>query len=105
MNGILKIALLAIFFTGAGCAHSIHQVQVSDFSPYAPKTKGRTIKVKTEQFVILGFTGDVDYVEKALTKLLAKCPKGQIVGITTEYMTNLGFFSYTNKIFMKGLCV
>lgn len=101
----MKKLLLAAMLTLAGCAHSIHEVHTSDFNPYAPIERGEMVKASTEQFVILGFTGNTDYVNEAYAKLQRTCPQGMVTGITTQYSTSLGFFSWTNKILMQGLCI
>lgn len=97
---IFILALLSI-----GCAHSVHQVHTSDFIPYAPIEAGEMIKSKSEQMVILGFTTETNYVNSAYRNLMSKCPEGRITGITTQFSTSLGFFSWTNKVLMQGLCL
>lgn len=96
---------LAIWGLFSACAHSIHQVHTSDFTPGTPIESGEMIKASTEQFVILGFTQQTNYVDEAYQKLMAACPGGAVTGITTQLSTSLGFFSWTNKTLMQGLCV
>lgn len=98
-------SLIAASFVLSGCMHSVHQVYVSDFDPYAKFEDGKIIKAKSEQFVILGFVTDSEYVDKAYKELQSKCKDGRVQGITTQYSTSLGFFSWTNKILMQGLCI
>jgi hypothetical protein len=100
----LVFALLAAASLGA-CTHSIHLVHVSDFDPYDPKSGGKMVEGRAEQFVILWFEDDTNYVDRALDQLMKSCPRGRIQGITTQYSTSHGFFSWTNKILMRGLCV
>lgn len=99
---IMLLALLVGQITA--CTHSIHQYHVSDFSP-VNKKKGKVVRASTEQFVILGFVTQTDYVEKTYNKLQGRCRKGDLKGITTEWMTHHGFFSWTNEVIMTGLCV
>lgn len=101
----MKIPILILAFALSGCAHSIHQVHTSDFSPGAPIQSGDMVKGQSEQFVILGFTSETEYVNRAYQNLMNACPNGTITGITTQYWTSLGFFSWTNKILMQGLCL
>jgi hypothetical protein len=89
----------------AGCAHSVHEVYISDFGNYPAYAHGEMISASTEQSVIMGFVQDTDYVDVAKRSLIAQCPSGEITGISTQYSTSLGFFSWTNKILMQGLCV
>lgn len=96
------LALLALGLNA--CAYSIHEVQVSDFRPYQRLETGAVVKGYAEQFVILGFTTQTDYVNDARTDLIKKCPGGDISGITTQISTSLGFFSWTNKALLQGLC-
>ena len=101
----MKYLFLLGALVSAGCAHSIHEVHVSDFNPGKALTEGQRVNASSEQFVVLGFTGNTDYVDQAYKTLMNQCPAGQITGITTRYSTSLGFFSWTNKILMQGLCL
>ena len=99
----------ALLFVGltflSGCAYSIHQVHTSDFVPYAKIEQGEMVKGRGEQFVVLGITGETDYVDKAYAELMKNCPHGAVTGITTQLSTKLNFFSWTNVALMQGLCV
>jgi hypothetical protein len=102
----MKLFCFAILLLlSVGCAHSIHEVHTSDFLPSSDMSHGQMIKATSEQFVILGFTGNTDYVNEAYDKLKSACPTGSITGITTQLSTSLGFFSWTNKVLMQGLCI
>ena len=106
MNRDFRIFLLAILsFSFVGCAYSIHEVHVSGFRPYAPIEAGRMVKAEASQFVILGFVSDTNYVDQARQNLMNKCPNGFISGISTRISTDLGFFSWTNRAVMQGLCL
>lgn len=97
---------LLLFLVFSGCTHSLHVAHVSDFSPtYQEYKNGKLVKARTEQFVFMGFVTQTDYVNEAYNKLQAACPSGQIQGITTQYSTDHGFFSWTNVIDMQGLCI
>lgn len=96
--------LLAGLLLLSGCAHSVHSVYISDFGGYQKLEHGEVVKASAEQFAVMGFVYDTNYVETARTKLIAQCPQGDISGISTQYSTSLGFFSWTNKILMQGLC-
>jgi hypothetical protein len=85
------------------CAHSVHLVQANDFDNNN-KINSKTIEAQSEQFVFLWFVTQTDYVEQALNKLKRKCLSGEVQGITTRYSTSLGFFSWSNKILLKGIC-
>lgn len=104
MRRILRVAALMLPSLLTACAYSVHNVHVSGYEPYRPESAGKVVSAHTEQFVILGFKGDTDYVDRAYEDLQSKCPRGEIVGIVTEYQTALGFFSWTHHIYMKGLC-
>ena len=93
----------ALFF--AGCAHSVHQVHTSDFLPAASIQSGRIVKGSAEQFVILGITSETNYVNQAVQKIMNECPNGRITALTTQISTSLGFFSWTNKALIQGLCL
>lgn len=99
----LFYSALTMFLCSA-CTYSIHLVHTSDYSPYTPKESVRLVKAQTEQFVILGITDNTDYVDRAYEKLMDQCQSGRIHGITTQFSTMHGFFSWTNKILMQGWC-
>lgn len=96
-----KLLLVALLYALSACAHSVHLVHSSDWDKSAGKTK--IVEAQSEQFVIFGFVRQTDYVNHARKKLLSQC-KGPISAVTTEYRTSLGFFSWHNKIIMRGLC-
>lgn len=100
-----KLLLAAALLAPAACTHSIHLVHVSDFDPGVAKDRGKWITAKTEQFVIMGFKFDTEYVDRAYRMLQEDCRGGKVQGITTQFSTSHGFFSWTNKILMQGLCV
>lgn len=95
-----KFAFIAMCGIISSCAHSIHQVHTSDF---VKSSNGKVIQAKAEQFVILGFTKQTDYVDQAYASLLKQCP-GSISGITTQISTSLSFLSWTNKALIQGIC-
>lgn len=98
------VAALSLLSLGA-CAHSIHLVHTSDFIPGTPVESGTMVKGYAEQFVVLGFVQDTNYVDTAYQRIQAECPNGVVTGITTQISTSLGFFSWTNKALMQGLCL
>lgn len=100
----MKYLIVLSFLIFSACAHSIHDVYVSDFGNYPHLDQGEIIRARSEQFSIMGFVGNTDYVEEAERKLVAQCPNGSITGISSQYSTSLGFFSWTHKILMQGLC-
>jgi hypothetical protein len=89
----------------SSCAYSVHQVQVSDFKPYSTLEKGEIVKAKSEQFAVMGFVQDTNYIDLAYRDLQSKCEDGHIVGISTQLSTDLGFFSWTNRALLQGLCI
>lgn len=95
--------LSAVFF--CSCTHSVHLVNFSDQRPYKRLTDGKQISAHTEQFSVLGFNGDTNYVELAYQKLQSQCPQGKVTAITTKYYTDHGFFSWTNHLEMNGYCI
>ncbi len=99
----MKWLLIALCFVIVSCSHSIHQVHMSDFDPHG-SIQDNIIEASSEQFVVMGFAFDTDYVNQAYGQMQAQCD-GNIKGITTQYSTSHGFFSWTNKILMKGVCI
>lgn len=101
----MKALLICGFLFLSACAHSIHEVHTSDFMPGVAYEMGTPVRAEATQFTFMGFTSETNYVENAYRKLQEACPTGAISGITTQYSTDLGFFSWTNKILMQGLCI
>ena len=96
--------LLGSLFLTASCTHSIHDVYTSGFDPYTDFQKGKRIEARSEQFVIMGFAKDTSYVDQAYEQISNQCSGGEVKGLTTQFSTSHGFFSWTNKIFIKGYC-
>ena len=101
---IKRIILIIVPFL-VSCAYSIHDVYVSDLTPYNPiEKKGEVVKSTASQFAVLGFVRNTDYVDQARQNLEKKCPSGEIGGVVTQLYTELGFFSWTNYVTMQGFC-
>jgi len=102
--GLILTLMLSSLLTG--CTHSLHISHVSDFSPTMKSyAAGELVKVKKEQFVVMGFVQDTNYVDQAYRDLKTSCPGGSVQGITSQYSTSHGFFSWTHYLEMQGLCV
>lgn len=95
------VVLLSVIVTG--CTYSVHDYHISDYDSNS-KSGSTKIEVNTEQFVILGFIGNVDYVYDAYQELTEQCVGGTIDGIHTRYSTSHSFLSYTNKIYIQANC-
>jgi hypothetical protein len=99
----LSLALLA-----TGCSYSMHEYQVAGYAP-ATTTSGAPrhaewIHARADQHVVLGITGNTNYVDEAYARLASQCP-GDIVGVNTRYSTKLGFLSYKNTVEMQAFCL
>ncbi len=101
----LRITFGILFLLTTACTHSVHVDQAGDFSPYSRFEDGKMIQTEKEQLVVLGITQDTSYVNAAYNDLARQCPKGQVLGVNVRYSTSHGFFSWTNKILMQGICV
>ena len=111
---VTRRAMIAALALGAvsgatGCFSSVHEYQAAGYaSPTrrepGPPIEANRIESNAEQFVVLGITGNTDYVDEAFASLAMQCA-GEVVGINTRYSTKLGFFSYTNEIHMQALCL
>ena len=100
----MRAFLVTAFFLLGSCSHSVHLVNMSDYELQKNLSQGKKIEVETQQFVVLGFVFDTNYVDQAKEKLINKCPNGEIKNITTRYSTSHGFFSWHNKIYMQARC-
>ena len=105
MTSLKVLTVSVVLLATSACTHSIHKVHVSDFSPYAPVEQGKIVKASAEQFTVMGFVKETDYVDQAVEKLKSECPSGELTGITTQFSTSHGFFSWTNKVLLQGLCL
>lgn len=100
MKTILFISLLLL----TGCTHSIHMVHTDGLDLNSSiSAEARYVEASATQNVVLFFAFDTDYVNQAKKKLESQC-LGDISAISTQYSTSHGFFHWTNKILMKGLC-
>ena len=103
----MKLILASIMVLLAGCTHSVHLSHQSDFMPNAPTATAaqkQWVEVRAEQRVILGFAFDTDYVDDAYNQLQQHC-EGELAAVNTQFSTSHGFFYWTNKIRMKGVCL
>jgi hypothetical protein len=100
-----KLILLLTMAMLSACTSSIHMSQVDVGSDDANKVEiGKVIEIEKSQKNMLGFVYDTDYVDLAYKKLLLECPSGTSM-INVEYLTNHGFFSWTDKIRIKAVCL
>jgi hypothetical protein len=88
-----------------GCSYSIHEVFVSDFEPGVGQARGKVVTAEADKRIILGFADNSDYADRAYRELMDRCKGGELQGITTQFSTAHGFFSWTSKIRLEGLCV
>ena len=100
MKNWLFILALAL----SGCTYSVHQVGFSDDIPVSKKKSAKLIHAQADEFVILGFEGDTNYVNKAYAKLIDQCPQGNIGGIATKFYSSHGFLSWTSTVDIEGFC-
>ena len=101
----MKSKLFFILFICSSCASSVHEVSVLDFEGFSKFGDGKMVDAESEQFSFWGFRFETDYVEEARDALVDKCKNGRIQGVVTKFYTNLGFFSWWNRVHMWGLCV
>ena len=92
-------------FTLCSCAHSVHQVNVTSFDLSKAERQPQVVEALAEQDTIMGFVYNTDYIDQAYEELQRKCTGGSIEGVLTQFSTSLGFFSWTNKIAIKGFCI
>lgn len=94
-------AIFVLFFSG--CSHSLHQVYQSDIA--SAVKSGKKITAQSEQFVVLGFAFDTLYVNRGKEQFMEQCAGRPVEGVTTEFWTSHGFFSWTNKVRFQGYCL
>ncbi len=104
MKAIFFLTLILPLILMTGCTHSIHMVHTDGFeSAVNIQDKIQYVEAVATQNVVFYFAFDTNYVEEAKEQLEQKC-KGPLLAVSTQYSTSHGFFHWTNKILMKGLC-
>ena len=109
-DGVLKKILpLGFLFLSSGCAiglgKSLHEYSLAEAPIETRGLKAREIEASADDNVILGFTFDTDFADKAYRKLLAECPRGRIVNMAARYSTDLGILAYKEKLKINGTCL
>jgi hypothetical protein len=104
MKNYLLLSVLLPLFLLTGCTHSIHMVHSDGFSSaISAKSNMHYVEAVATQDVVFFFAFDTNYVDEARADLERQCP-GRVTAVSTQYSTSHGFFHWTNKILMKGLC-
>lgn len=102
---LILVSILSVALLMTSCTYSVHQVPLSDFKPYTSGSGGRPIEARGQQFVVMGFASETNYVDQAYLQLQKQCPNGIVTGIAAKSYTAHGFFSWTNHVHLQGLCV
>ena len=105
MSGLRRAILALSALSLWGCAYSVHLVHSSDYESPGPLKDQIVVESEASQSTFLGMVGQTDYVDEAFAELRGRCPGGKITGIQTRYSTDLGFFSWTNRVYMKAYCI
>ena len=98
------IAALLVLVLSSGCVYSLHMNHTSDLELDGPLSEYSVVEARTVQPTVLGMVAQTDYVDRAFLRLQEQCPAGKITGIQTRYSTSHGFFSWDNRIYMRGYC-
>jgi hypothetical protein len=93
------------FILLSSCAHSVHQNSIGGFAPYAARAEGHVVIADVEEKIVFANFSKFEMLDQAYAVLLGKCPQGEIVGVSTRYLSSLGFFHWTEKIRLQGLCI
>lgn len=102
----MKRPLMSLAFVAlGGCTHALHLVHEGDISEIPRDREYKRVKSEAEQFVIMGFVTQTDYVNQAYASLAKQCVGNELVGVQTRYSTSHGFFSWTNKVKLQGYCL
>lgn len=106
MNTIQKKGLwILLILCLSSCTHSVHMYTAGDVdAPVKPESM-KKITAESEQFTVLGFVYDTNYIDQAVEKLRNQCKKGSIHFISSRYSTSHGFLSWKNKIHLEGYCM
>lgn len=98
---MMRNLLLGFIFSMTGCAYSVHQYGSVDFTGMKP---GKKVVVEGSHHYIFAKM-DNRFVDKAYSALISECKEGMINGVTSQYRTELNFFSFTEKLIIEGTCV
>lgn len=98
------ISILITCISIQSCAFSIHQHSIGDFGGHKA-TPSRSVVVDQKDQVIFADFSDLERLDEAYEALIKKCKGGKIVGISTLYATDLGFFSWHERIRLEGTCL
>ena len=69
MSKFKVILFLCLISFLSGCTHALHQYHAGDVEPFSKKSKTKKIVSQAEQFVVLGFVQQTDYVDQAFMRL------------------------------------
>ena len=99
------LLLLAVLLSATGCAYSIHQYNAGDFSESVETLKkAKVVQAEGKKHYIFA-KFDNDFVDQAYRDLAEQCPKGRITGVTSRYVSDLSFFSFTERVELEGFCI
>lgn len=101
----LRVLGLAVLALSGACRGTVHMAQASGFYDVGDGADRSVITSSAEQHTIMGVVEDTLYVDAAWSSLQRQCSRGSIDGITVETSTQLGFFQWTNRVSMRGICV
>lgn len=99
-----RFLLTIAFIFLKACSSSVHQYNAGDVRSPLPAKSIKKISAESEQFTILGFVFDTNYVTEAVDKLNEQCPDAWIQGIIIRYSTAHGFMSWKNRVYLEGYC-
>ncbi len=105
IRSVLVLTLVVGASALTSCTYALHQVHEGDLERIPTGREFRRVKSQAEQFVVLGFVRQTDYVDKAYADLAKSCTGHEVEGIQTRYSTAHGFLSWTNKVVMQGYCL
>ena len=104
-KSVRALAFVLCLSSLVSCTYALHQVHEGDIERIPTGREFRRVKSQAEQFVVLGFVRQTDYVDKAFGDLARSCAEREVEGIQTRYSTAHGFLSWTNKVVMQGYCL
>lgn len=98
---LLLVTALLLASMLSGCMSYVHAVNQDAILP----VEGELIEVEQEKGIWLRFNFDNDYVREAYDELLAQCPGGTIHGVASRLSSTNGFFHWTARFHLSGVCV
>lgn len=100
----MKRLLLLCVLISLGLSGCTYTVAVSQTN--IPAQRSKRVEASVYKLIVLGLNFDNDYALQLATKLKARCPQGDVRGVTTQDMVTMYFppFFWAREAKAQGYC-